>query len=70
MSVKSVKCICGLTFPHAPSPITTNLSCLSWLSSSESDMALNCDPTIFLSKKKIPGKILQVFKIRFLANHG
>lgn len=29
-----------LTFPQAPSPITTIFSCLSWLSSSESDMTL------------------------------
>lgn len=29
----------ALTFPQAPSPITTIFSCLSWLSSSESDMA-------------------------------
>lgn len=31
-----------LTFPQAPSPMTTILSCRSWLSSSESDMTPPC----------------------------
>lgn len=68
MSVESIKkkeYLKGLTFPHAPSPITTNLSCLSWLSSSESDMALNCDPTVFLSEIERFGGNSQVSKTRF-----
>lgn len=36
----------NLTFPLAPSPITTIFSCLSWLSSSESDMTPYYLPTI------------------------
>ena len=44
----------ALTLPDAPSPITTNFSCRSWLSSSESDMSktIICNSTLFVLTNK------------------
>lgn len=58
----------GLTFPHAPSPITTNFSCLSRLSSSESDITPSWAPSLSVESRGT-GKQSQVAESGYQANH-
>lgn len=54
----------ALTFPEVPSPSTTILSCLSWQSSSESDMLLMADGA------GCPGKETQLLLLLLLLLEG
>lgn len=73
-SILTVSCVWGLcvvlTLPHAPSPINTILSCLSWLSSSESDMTLNCcwteclwRPETLGNNRKLLNRVIRIITI-------